>query len=70
MGNNGDCKKFENVLLETIDQAFSTLGENVKKSIYFHLNQKFMITKQDIPYRIDDFSDALEQIFGTGARML
>ncbi len=29
-----------------------------------------MITKQDIPYRIDDFSDALEQIFGTGARML
>ena len=70
MGKNGDCKKFENLLTETIDEAFSTLGENVRKSIYFHLNQKFMITKQDIPYKIDEFSDALEQIFGIGARML
>jgi len=70
LGKNGDCKKFENLLTETIDEAFSTLGENVRKSIYFHLNQKFMITKQDIPYKIDEFSDALEQIFGIGARML
>ncbi len=67
-----DCedKKFEVILLETLDEALSTLGENVKKTIYFHLQHKFLIAKQEIPNRIDDFSDALEQIFGSGARTL
>ena len=29
-----------------------------------------MIARQDIPYSIDNFSDALERIFGLGARHL
>ena len=53
-----------------MDEAFSTLGESVKTTIYFHLEHKFMIAKQDIPYRLDDFSDALERIFNVGARNL
>ena len=57
-------KKFETILLEAIDEAFSTLGESVKAVLYFQLEHKFVIPKQDIPYRIDDFSDTLEQIFG------
>lgn len=57
-------------MLETIDEALSALGENVKKSIYFHLQRKFLINNQDIPYKIEEFSDALEQIFGLGARTL
>jgi hypothetical protein len=67
LNKNCEGKKFEDVLLETLDEALSALGETVKKSIYFHLKQKFLIAKQDIPYKIDDFSDALEQIFGLGA---
>lgn len=70
MSKNCENKKFEHVLLETLDEALSTLGENVKKTVYFHLQQKFLIAKQEIPYKIDDFSDALEQIFGLGARTL
>jgi hypothetical protein len=68
--NYTNRKKFETFLLESIDEAFSTLGENVKRVIYFHLTEKFMITKQAIPSKIDDFSDALEKIFGLGARKL
>jgi len=63
-------KKFEAVLLEAIDNAFSSLGESVKTSIYFHLEHKFIIPKQDIPYRIDDFSETLELIFGVAAKHL
>lgn len=70
LSKNHVSKKFEDVLLEAIDKALSTLGENVKKVIYFHLAQKFMIAQQDIPYRIEDFSDVLEQIFSVGARNL
>lgn len=70
MNSNDGRKKFEAVLLEAVDNAFSTLGENIKTSIYFHLERKFIIPKQDIPYRIDDFSDALERIFGVAAKYL
>ena len=57
-------------MLESIDRAFLTLGENAKSSLYFHLETKFAISRQDIPDRVGDFSDALEQIFGLGARQI
>jgi hypothetical protein len=63
-------KKFAMVLLDAIDVAFSALGQNVKVSIYFHLETKFGLSKQDIPDRLDDFSDALERIFGQASQQL
>ena len=51
-------------------RLFLSLGESVKKSIYFHLERTFLITKQEIPSRIEDFSNALERIFGAGAKHL
>jgi len=63
-------KEFEDFLQDSIDEAFSSLGEAVKTSIYFHLEHKFTITRQEIPWRIADFSDALERIFGLGAKHL
>jgi hypothetical protein len=62
--------KFDAVLLDAIDTAFSALGQNVKSSIYFNLETKFNLPKQDIPDRINDFSDALDRIFGQAARSL
>jgi hypothetical protein len=70
LSSNNGRKKFEVALLEAMDDAFSSLGESVKAQIYFHLEHKFVIPKQDIPYRIDDFSAALERIFGTAAKHL
>jgi hypothetical protein len=63
-------KNFDIVLLEAIDEAFCSLGEKVKLTLYFHLDQKFLISKKDIPYRIDDFSVALEKIFGIASKHL
>jgi hypothetical protein len=62
--------KFNAIILESIDDAFLTLGKNARSSLYFHLETKFAISKQDIPKRVDDFSDALEQIFGFAAKNL
>ena len=70
MDKKNRCKKFEDILQDSVDEAFSSLGESVKKSIYFHLEHNFLITKQDIPCRIEDFSQALERIFGSGAKYL
>jgi hypothetical protein len=61
---------FYDIFLEAIDEAFSTLGEPLKASIYFCLENSMGIKKQEIPFRIDDFQNALEKLFGMGARHL
>ena len=61
---------FEKLLLEAIDEGLSSLGETCKQAIYFHLEKKFKLTKQDIPSRIEDFTEAMENIFGVGAKVL
>jgi len=61
---------FCKLLGEAIDESFSSIGESSRKVIYLYLENSFGIAKQEIPYRINDFSDALEKIFGPGARYL
>lgn len=66
----GAEQSFCEILLEAIDEAFSSLGESIGEAMNFHLDKSFGISRREIPFRIDDFSDALEKIFGLGARHL
>jgi hypothetical protein len=61
---------FDDVLLEAIDDALVSLGESVKTAVYFYLEKSFHLARKEIPTRISEFSDALEQIFSIGARNL
>jgi len=61
---------FEEVLLEAIDEGLSVLGESAKQAIYCHLGKTFKMNRMDIPYRIEEFTDAIEKIFGAGAKIL
>lgn len=70
MASKKSEKTFNDILIESIDDAFSSLGESAKQAIYYHLFTKFAIPKEEIPDRVNDFSNALEQIFGAGARQL
>jgi len=63
-------KNFDQLLLEAIDQGLSGLGGAGKASIYIHLEGLFNIRKQEIPNKLDDFSNALHRIFGLGAQNL
>jgi hypothetical protein len=64
----GEFKEdFDDVLSETIDETLSALGEPVKNAIYFHLQNNFNMSKNEIPKKIDEFSDILQKIFGSGA---
>ena len=62
-------KDFNELLLEAIDEALNSLGESVKQSIYFHIENKF-VSKQNIPDKIQDFQGGLEKIFGAGAQFI
>jgi len=53
-----------------VDSALSSLGDSARHSVYFHLEKKFYITRDEIPSRIEDFDHGLERIFGAGTRFL
>jgi hypothetical protein len=59
---------FEKLLLEAIDEGLSSLCSSSKQAIYSLLENMFNISKRNIPYKIEEFADALEKIFGLGAK--
>jgi len=61
---------FEKLLLEAVDEGLSSLGDSPKQAIYFYLEKTFKINKQEIPYKIEEFAEALEKIFELGAKFL
>ena len=60
-------KVFNKVLLKSIDESLSSLGNASKIALYSHLETEFTIKKKEIPTRLDDFSFAVERIFGKGS---
>jgi len=63
-------KSFETAIIEAVDEGFSPFGHSRKQAIYFHLENIFKIKKQEIPYKIEEFANAIEQIFGAGAKLI
>lgn len=63
-------KIFERLMLESVDNALASLGDSAREAIYFHLEDKFNIEKNEIPQRVEDFAEGLEKIFGIGAQFL
>ena len=63
--------EFDKLFLEAIDQTFLILlGQNSKQAFFVFLDKKYKLTKTDIPRRIGDFVDGLDQIFGSSAFLL
>jgi len=61
---------FEELLLEAVDEGLSSLGDSSRQALYFHLEKTFKIERRDIPYKIEEFAEAIEKIFGIGAKPL
>jgi hypothetical protein len=63
-------KNFDKLLIEAVDDALSSLGESAKLAIYYHIESKFKISKEEIPSRVKEFAEGLEKIFGSGAKFI
>ena len=61
---------FETAVTESVDQVFASLGENVKNAVYKYVETKYNIRKEQIPANIEDFTVALESIFGDAAKLV
>jgi len=65
-----NSKRFDELLLVSIDEALVSLGESAKQSIYFHIENNFKVKRNDIPENLTLFQTGLEKIFGVGARFI
>lgn len=63
-------KDFQKLFLEAVDDAFSSLGDSAKQSIYFYLETRSKVPRNQIPLRLEDFEKGLEKIFGAGTKFL
>jgi len=61
---------FDKILLRAIDEALNSLGESVSQSIYFHIENKFSIARNEIPENLQQFRGGLKEIFGAGAQFI
>ena len=63
-------RKFDQYLVESIDEALTSLGAPVKNTVYFQLENNFNLQKNEIPKQLDEFTDIMHKIFGLGASHL
>jgi len=63
-------EQFDSFLIESIDETLSLLGKPVKNEFYLQLEVKFKMEKNDIPQRLEEFTDILHRVFGLGASRL
>jgi len=62
--------EFNTTIAETIDESLSSFCNLDKEAVYHRLENDFRIKKQEIPYKLEECTDALEQIFGVGAKLI
>jgi len=57
---------FDRLLAEAVDESLSDLlGETVRKAIYLHFERQYSLPRNQIPNRLDDFCNALQNTFGS-----
>jgi hypothetical protein len=61
---------FDEFFLEAVDKAFSMLGNHSKELMYRYLENKCGVNKENIPNKVDLFSQTIEAVFGQSARLI
>jgi hypothetical protein len=57
-------------LIEAVNESFSLFGKSGQRTIYALLEKTCGIRKNDIPKKINTFSEALHQCLGSGAQII
>ena len=58
--------ELDRLLVESLDESFATiLGEIPKKTLFDLLEKNHVITKNRIPEKLNEFTTAMDTVFGT-----
>ncbi len=63
-------KLFGQVLLEAIDESLSVLGDEPRRATYEYLATIDSLQREDIPARLEDFSQGMKRALGGAAGVL
>ena len=63
-------REFDKLLVSAVDEALDSLGESVRQSTYFHIENNFKLARDEIPEKLFEFQGGLERIFGSGAQYI
>ena len=69
-GTKSKTGMVERIVVNAVERVFSSIDESCKQAIYHHLSNNFNISKEQIPHKIDAFANALEKMFGAGAKLI
>jgi len=58
------------IILEAIDEGLSIMGEKLKGTVYYFVEKRYGLRKEDVPTDLKKFQDALYSIFGLGANVI
>ena len=64
---NTDIRK---VILEAVDEALGTLGESARQTIYWHIDRKYKLRREDIPEKLQALPLALDSLLLAGGRVV
>jgi len=64
MENKPKSEEFKKILLESIDETLSILGESTKKTLLYFLKQNYRIEEREIPENPEVFISSIRDIFG------
>jgi hypothetical protein len=62
--------KFEKAVAKAVDETLSALGNSNKQTIYRHMENRYGIRKEEIPQKIVRFGYAIEETFGSVAKLI
>lgn len=69
-GTPKTTEEFRLAVLGAVDEAFLVLGVTVRDSVYYHLEKKGKVRREEIPDRVEAFHEALEDLLGAGAKVV
>jgi hypothetical protein len=61
---------FEQLMNETLDNVFSSMGTVCRQAIYDRLEREYGIRRNEVVDHIEEFSEALAEIFGGAIALL
>ena len=63
-------EEFKTSIAKTVDESLASFCNLDKEAVYLRLENTYHIKKTEIPSKIENFADAIEQMFGVGAKLV
>ena len=57
-------------VVEAVDHGLLALGEIVRETIYWRIEQSYQLKREEIPENLDAFYKALQELLGRGAEII